>query len=1109
MLTSMVIAKQRRCIPSIKDCEQESSMKPTGRCGSSERATRIHKPSMILGEFQMKHTYAHGVTAMVSTAALLGVTLTAAGQEPEEVIVTGSYIRGTPEDAASPVDVISRDDFISQGAVLPSDIIANLNINSGSTTNLDAAQENNNIAGKGNVNLRNLGLNSTLVLVNSKRQTVAAARTQRGETFVDINEIPAVMIERVEVLKNGASATYGSDAIAGVVNFITRQDFTGAEFSSQYLRTGSSNQDDLSVGGVVGWAWNDNRTNLVVGADYLDRSSLPVNDKNLQDIEDNGGIFGARVTQNLTPQIPRNPAFGSLNGGDFTDPGCAAAGGFTGFENEPMRAECRFDTRRYQVYVPETERLNSMVHFSHEFSEKAQFYAEALYSQTDLALPTADVQSPVGTQFLQLPVGVPGVGLGALNPTGVLPNPLNAPIRVANGGFGNLNLMDFAVGTYGDPTSVTNDSETQRFVVGLKGDLPMLGRAVGYDVSFGYSRNESVRREDSLNKDRLELALNGLGGPNCVPNGVANLPLLESPALAPIFRQFGLVLAAPFDPEYPLNNRGNISLALSSTNQGQGGCMFFNPYLSSVNGTGPANDPALLEYLRLRDVRLNDSMTELMVADVVFTADLWEMDAGPAAGALGLQWRKERRTSDQTPERFGTNLITSVNPATGATTLRPVSNDAVYGTLTNLFDASQDVRSVFAELQVPVTRSLDVQLAVRYEGIGLDTDFTPQSLSYQGTLDNVDDYLGDEVTSKVALRWQALDQVAIRGSYAQSFRTPNLGLLFEGSGYDGAATLDPLGALAVRNGSRDPSEVLTDPTLAAQSRRGFLRLGLPSPELEPETADSYDLGVILTPIKGLSLTLDYYRVDFEDAIIPTPFSDVLQRQVAAFNLAKQDPNNFVLDGTFTTPCARGSSANCVVNPAAYFIPGVNNAPAPVERVGSTLAIVRLNDINAASIETDGLEFEGSYNFGVGNGRLVLATQWNWINKFEVESGGVKFDAAGHTNDAVPIRSMPDLRGNGSVTWLSGNHVLTGIARHIGSYADDFNEDTINSYTTFDMQYGYRWNWSSQQAPASLRLGVIDLFDEDIPRREGISRGYDSTVFSPNGRRFYLQFTQEF
>src|SRR5690349_12799175 len=115
----------------------------------------------------MKHRYKYGVTAAVSTAALLSVSMGAFGQdsEPEEIIVTGSYIRGSAEDAASPVDVISRDDFLTQGAVLPSDIIANIGINSGSTTNLDANAENNNIAGAGNVNLRNLGLNSTLVLI--------------------------------------------------------------------------------------------------------------------------------------------------------------------------------------------------------------------------------------------------------------------------------------------------------------------------------------------------------------------------------------------------------------------------------------------------------------------------------------------------------------------------------------------------------------------------------------------------------------------------------------------------------------------------------------------------------------------------------------------------------------------------------------------------------------------------------------------------------------------------------------------------------------------------------------------------------------------------------
>jgi len=1075
----------------------------------------------------MKHRYKYGVTAAVSTVALLSVSIAAFGQDaqPEEIIVTGSYIRGSATDAASPVEVINRDTFVSTGAVLPSDIIANLGVNSGSTSNYNPAAENNNIAGKGNVNLRNLGLNSTLVLINGKRQTVAAARTRVGETFVDINEIPTGMIERVEVLKNGASATYGSDAIAGVVNFITREKFDGMEFSSQYLRTDNSSQSDLTVGGVYGWTSEDDRTHLVFGADYLSRSDLPVRDKDLATLADNGAGFGSNITNNLGAPFGfvANPQFKSLGGNNFTDANCAAAGGFVGVPNAPQNAVCRTDGRPYQVYVPDTERTNAMLHFSHKFNDRAKAYSEVLFSTSNVRVPVADAIAPTGAQYLQLPVGVAGpanFALGAFDnngnarPLANRPMPLNAPILASNGGFGNLNALGVTIGSFGDPETRKNDSKTQRYVVGLKGDLPFIGdREVSYDVSAGYSRNESVNRMDGVNRDRYELALNGLGGPNCTPNGTRNLRLLETSgpgALGAQFAPYSFFLTAPIDPEFATNSRGNVSLALSSTNQGVGGCQFFNPYLSSITGAGPANDPALLEYLRLRNVKINDSTTNLKVFDAVFTSDLWQLPAGPLSAAFGLQYRKDGRTSDQQPERFGTTLITGID-ANNNVSVRPISNDALYGTLTNDFDASEDVKAVFLEAQIPVTRNLEVQLATRYEDVGLDINFKPQSLSTFGSLDGIDDKLGDQVTSKVAVRWQALDSVAVRASFGQSFRAPNLGLLFEGSGYTGAAVIDPLQSTAVRNGGIDPNTVYTDQTLMQNSRTAPLRLGLPSPNLKPETADSYDLGLIFTPLAGLSIGLDYYRVEFQDAIINTPFKQILAPQVDMFNQARLNPANYV-DRQLGTPCAPGSSATCIVNPTSYMLPPSLNGgrTVPIDRINGNLAVIRVNDINAGEITTDGLEMNASYAFSGLGGRVILATDWTYVNKYEVKiPGSPTFDAAGHTNDNSTIRSMPDVRGNLQATWATATQSVTAAVRFIGSYEDDFNQSTIDSYSTLDVSYGYNWKYSKDMNPLSLRLGVIDATDSDIPRRANIGRGFDTTVFSPNGRRFFLQLQQSF
>ena len=152
-----------------------------------------------------------------------------AQQDIEEVMVTGSYIKGSATDGASPVEVIDREEIENIGAVSIADITRNLSVNSGSENASDSFTQGST-QGTSNVNLRGLGLSSTLILIDGRRQTLTGATANDGSAFVNTNAIPVVALERVEVLKEGAAAVYGSDAVAGVVNYIFRRDFTGVEF---------------------------------------------------------------------------------------------------------------------------------------------------------------------------------------------------------------------------------------------------------------------------------------------------------------------------------------------------------------------------------------------------------------------------------------------------------------------------------------------------------------------------------------------------------------------------------------------------------------------------------------------------------------------------------------------------------------------------------------------------------------------------------------------------------------------------------------------------------------------------------------------------------------
>ncbi|MEM1436701.1 MAG: TonB-dependent receptor plug domain-containing protein, partial [Pseudomonadota bacterium] len=196
----------------------------------------------------------------------------AAGEEIEQVIVTGSFIRGTPEDAALPVDVLSRSDLEDVGNPSITEMIRNMNVSSGAlaeTNQFDTRGGQGN-EGVATVNLRGLGSARTLVLINSKRQVSTETNG------VDIKAIPSIAIGRIEVLKDGAAATYGSDAIGGVVNFITRDSFEGFELRGSFQDIDGSD-GDREIAAIFGGGTDT--LNYVLSAEFNERSELRIRDR--------------------------------------------------------------------------------------------------------------------------------------------------------------------------------------------------------------------------------------------------------------------------------------------------------------------------------------------------------------------------------------------------------------------------------------------------------------------------------------------------------------------------------------------------------------------------------------------------------------------------------------------------------------------------------------------------------------------------------------------------------------------------------------------------------------------------------------------------------------
>jgi len=211
-------------------------------------------------------------TALFASVCSISILQAVTAEEIEELVVTVSYIKGTPEDAALPIDVLTRGDLEDVGDPSINELIRNLNVSSSSLAETNQFDTRGAQAAEGvsTVNLRGLGPARTLVLINSKRHVAT-------ETIgVDISAIPSLAIGRIEILKDGAAATYGSDAIGGVVNFITRKNFEGLELRGSFQDIEDSDGDS-SIGAI--WGKSFDNVHIAISGEYNERSELQIKDR--------------------------------------------------------------------------------------------------------------------------------------------------------------------------------------------------------------------------------------------------------------------------------------------------------------------------------------------------------------------------------------------------------------------------------------------------------------------------------------------------------------------------------------------------------------------------------------------------------------------------------------------------------------------------------------------------------------------------------------------------------------------------------------------------------------------------------------------------------------
>ena len=288
----------------------------------------------------------------------------------EKIEVTGSHIKRVDSEGPSPVIVINREEIEKSGASTMSDLLRKLTLTNGVSFNEN--NFNSEAPGSSGINLRGLGQNATLVLINGRRMANYGFAQGVTETFVDLNSIPLGAIERIEIQKDGASATYGSDAIAGVVNVILRKNYTGTEATAGYGVSSEGDAEETTVNAVTGANIGDG--NLTFVFDYYNRDGFKLGDREFSASND----YSARTSE------------GGQDFGSIANPSTNVLDPATG---APLKPFAPYNFNPDITAVPDVERISALLSFNHSLGSNLGFFSEL-----QIGRMTTDNQLP-GTPF--------------------------------------------------------------------------------------------------------------------------------------------------------------------------------------------------------------------------------------------------------------------------------------------------------------------------------------------------------------------------------------------------------------------------------------------------------------------------------------------------------------------------------------------------------------------------------------------------------------------------------------------------------------------------------------------------------------------------------------
>lgn len=1029
------------------------------------------------------------ILLMGASAVLAGLPVfasRAAAQEPpraeaetseNEIVVVGTQIRGAQVTDVLPVTVLNEDDI---DAVAPTsgDELFRAIPQAGDVTFNEARLTGGINDARGDtasINLRGIGTGNTLMLINGRRMVLHPAIQVENlvpVATVNTNTIPTAGVRRLEVLRDGASAIYGTDAVAGVINTVLRDDFQGLRIEFEGSRANDSEMDQLDLSIEAGVNLNGGRTNISFFGDFTDRDPLFADDREFSRSSDLRPLvagtafagdddFRNTSTDTAWPEFRRlTNTFAlsttglSMNGTTIT----STSGGAAVFHIQPLsNASCnsveypvglgtcfdnsvlstvstdenlRYNSNDERTLLGDVLRNNAFFFINHDMGGVELFAEVGGYSSELTSF--REQETNLATQRLIVAAD------NFWNPFGPTGSPNRVAVTNAPAEGVPFELQDYRLVDAG-PLRVNVEQHVYRALAGVRGDWS----GWNWESAILYSEAET---NDTMRQPSMTLFQDALWR-------------TTSDAYNPF---------TGGDPNDP------------------------------ANGDSSANPQSVIDSFMV-DITRRSATSMALVDFRVSRPDLFEIWGGGVGAAAGLEFRHETYEDDRDPRLDGT---IPYDPIWSAADPDPNISDVMGASPTPDTEGDRDVFSAFAELalpfvspemNVPLVHSLEAQLAVRYESY---TEF------------------GDVTAPKVAMAWSPTEWLMFRTAWSEGFRAPNLPQQHERGILRSNTRTDWVRCEAqLQNGAIANFDACTQSQSVQSNRSG-------SEELEPETSENFTAGFVLQPPMArsrfgeLTITGDYWKIEQDGVIGLLGDSnaitlDYLRRMQGSTNpnvlRAAADPD----DVTLFTGALDNNGAPLA--PAGEIIQVIDNYRnlGPREIEGYDIGVFYDIDETPLGDWRVGLNFARLLTFfqapGPEQQELLDAQAAGLINTFPFVAGA---------ESLIEENGRPKWRASSTITWRSGPWGAGLFSSYVGGVNDtgaalaDGTPWRIKPWLTHNLYVQYEVEGDQLIDAVRVRFGARNILDEEPPLADS-DTGFLGDLHSPRGRTIYLSLRTQF